>query len=77
MDPRLDPSQFCRHLRCKEMFAQGENELYHAQNLFDPYDATAFWCAKTQTGRGPDGKRAHVEECSPGCERPCFLGIEA
>jgi hypothetical protein len=34
----------------------------------DPYDATAFWCVKTQKPIGPDGGRAHADLCRAGRE---------
>jgi hypothetical protein len=34
--------------------------------FYDPYDATAYWCTKTQKPLGPDGKSAHADACVDG-----------
>ncbi|MBI4584862.1 MAG: hypothetical protein HY717_12680 [Planctomycetes bacterium] len=77
MEPRFDPFKICQNLRCKEMMASGNNSEYEREKLFDDFDAVAYWCACTQTGRGPDGQRVHRKECSVGTRRNCFVGIES
>jgi hypothetical protein len=57
----------CEHLRHKGMYVltvvdQDEHTFY------DPYDATAYWCIRTQKALGPDGRRAHADDCRPGRE---------
>jgi len=37
--------------------------------FYDPYDATAYWCVKTQRGFGPDGRPVRPECCQG--EREC------
>jgi hypothetical protein len=29
----------------------------------DSYDATAYWCTRTQKPIGPDGRAAHADAC--------------
>lgn len=72
---RFNPEAICRHLRCKEMFAQGDNREFPREQLYDHFDATAYWCSKTQTGRGPDGEPVRLAPCSLGSGRPCFLSL--
>jgi hypothetical protein len=59
------------------MIAHGDNQDYEREKLFDSFDAVAYWCACTQTGRGPDGRRVHQCDCSLGTKRSCFVGIES
>jgi hypothetical protein len=79
MPPRFDPTKICTKLRCKEMLIHVDNPEYGKDDLglFDPYDAVAYWCDCTQTGRGPDGERVHVDACSCGTTRSCFVNIES
>ena len=81
---KYDPSKICQKLRCKEMLIHvdkperaedsiGSNE----EGLFDHYDAVAYWCECTQTGRGPDGERVHMNCCSQGTRRECFIDINS
>lgn len=57
----------CRHLRCKGMFVSGgrpdEPDML-------PYDATIWWCSRTQKQVGPDDQPCHDSECVQG--RGCF-----
>jgi hypothetical protein len=72
-----DPKVHCQNLRAKEMFAQEPRDVAREEALaeeYGAYETTAFWCQLTQTGRGPDGRRANGRECCRA--RPCFLGIE-
>jgi hypothetical protein len=34
--------------------------------FYDRYDATAYWCTRTQKPLGPDGKSAHATACVDG-----------
>ncbi len=76
---KYEPEKVCQKLRCKEMLIHvdnpdaGEGE----ESLFDPYDAVSFWCECTHKGRGPDGERVHIECCSVGTSRRCFVGIDS
>lgn len=77
MAPRYDPAKLCQNLRCKEMLIQVDTPhlAEDEENLLDPYDAVAYWCESTCTGRGPDGERAHMDCCSSGTDRRCFVGL--
>jgi len=54
----------CRHLRCKEMYYQGNQE--------DEYASGAYWCSQTQENFGPDGEPAGKTECCAG--RTWYVG---
>jgi hypothetical protein len=42
-----------------------------AQAFYDRYEATAYWCACTQSGMGPDRAAVTREACSHGAGRLC------
>ena len=52
----------CRHLRCKEMYYQGQPE--------DDCASGIYWCLRTQENNGPDGQSCSKCEC--GQERACY-----
>ena len=83
---KYDPTKVCQQLRCKEMLIHTDHTSDHTstatddatdEGLFDPYDAVAYWCECTQTGRGPDGERVHMDCCSLGTSRQCFVNIDS
>lgn len=39
--------------------------------FYDRFEATAFWCAKTQRGFGPDRQPVGPCQCSHGEARSC------
>ena len=55
----------CHHLRHKGMYVLSVPE---PTQFHDAYDATAFWCIKTQKPIGPDGGRVHADLCRAGRE---------
>jgi hypothetical protein len=55
----------CENLRWKGLYVNGE-EGYSVSGSGD----RLFWCVKTQTCLGPDGKLVDDYECSAG--RPCY-----
>ena len=55
----------CDHLRHKGMYVLSVVDPAEFK-FYDPYDATAYWCTKTQKPLGPDGKSAHKEACVDG-----------
>lgn len=61
---RLDDDR-CLHLSWKGMFipAEWDPTVPHGNDRL-------FWCAKTQTCAGPDGKGVDEYECHDG--RPCY-----
>jgi hypothetical protein len=52
--------EICRSLRSKKLFYQDE------ASASDVLNAGPFWCTRTQSLLGPDGKIAGAEECRPG-----------
>lgn len=52
--------EICRSLRCKKLFYQTEEDASPIEN------AGPFWCARTQSLIGFDGKMVGHEECRPG-----------
>jgi hypothetical protein len=34
--------------------------------VYDRYDATAYWCSRTQSGFGPDREAVTADGCRPG-----------
>lgn len=59
----------CHHLRHKGMYVLSVAE---PTSFHDAYDATAYWCVKTQKPIGPDGARANAATCREG--RECCSG---
>ncbi|HWP99363.1 MAG TPA: hypothetical protein VNK92_02720 [Vicinamibacterales bacterium] len=57
----------CANLRHKGMYVMGEIDPDEARAT-GPYDATAYWCARTQKGFGPDGLAVHPDKCRHGRE---------
>ena len=55
----------CHHLRHKGMYVLSVPE---PTDFHDPFDATAYWCTKTQKPLGPDGGTAHADTCKGGRE---------
>jgi hypothetical protein len=56
----------CSHLRHKGMYVTSADPAEDA--CYDAYDATAYWCTRTQKPYGPDGKPAHAATCAHGRE---------
>jgi hypothetical protein len=52
--------EVCHALRSKKLFYQDGGEASAAEN------AAPFWCARSQSLAGPDGKIAELETCRPG-----------
>jgi hypothetical protein len=63
---RLVNATHCQHLRHKGMYVLSVPE---PSEFYDSYDATAYWCTKTQKPIGPDGGAAHATACQG--EREC------
>lgn len=62
---RLVNGSHCAHLRHKGMYVTSVPDPDEAL-FYDPYDATAYWCTRTQKALGPDGRPAHAEACIEG-----------
>jgi hypothetical protein len=76
----FDPLSTCVHLRCKQMLYGGGKTAEEQEEIdrhYGPCDTTAYWCDRTQTGRGPDDRPSSREECSAKrcAGRSCFVGI--
>jgi hypothetical protein len=70
LDSPLVTVHQCGHLRHKGMYVlSGEDP--DAQAFYDRYEATAYWCACTQSGMGPDRAAVTREACSHGAGRLC------
>jgi hypothetical protein len=60
----------CVHLRHKGMYVMAAPDPdEHA--FYDRYDATAYWCACTQKGFGPDRAPVGPDRCAHGGVRSC------
>lgn len=62
---RLVDEHHCEHLRHKGMYVLTVVDP-DEHRFYDPYDATAYWCIKTQKALGPDGRPAHADACQGG-----------
>ena len=49
----------CEHLRHKGMYVLSVPDPAELA-FYDAYDATAYWCTKTQKPLGPDGRPVHA-----------------
>jgi hypothetical protein len=52
--------EICRDLRSKKLFYQTDEDASEVSN------AGPFWCARTQSLLGPDGRIVGHAECRPG-----------
>ena len=60
----------CANLRHKGMYVvsvQDPDEF----KFYDRYDATAYWCACTQSGFGPDRQPVTAHACQHVASRKC------
>jgi len=65
---RLVTEAHCTLLRHKGMYVtSAEDPGEYA--FYDRYDATAYWCLRTQKPLGPDGEPVHPDRCQG--ERGC------
>ena len=60
----------CRNLRHKGMYVMAAPDP-DAFAFYDRYDATAYWCARTQSGFGPDREAVTGHGCRHGQGRGC------
>jgi hypothetical protein len=58
----------CSHLRHKGMYVMTTPDPGEAA-CHDPFDASAYWCTRTQKALGPDGRPARPDDC--GDARSC------
>lgn len=69
--PKVVPGLHCLKLRTKGMYLHPVVDPDEA-TFYDKYDSTAYWCALTQTGFGPDGQPVRPDACC-GERRCCAL----
>jgi hypothetical protein len=50
----------CRSVRSKKLFYQQDEDASDARH------AGPFWCSRTQSKIGPDGKLVALDDCRPG-----------
>ena len=62
---RLITPLHCANLRHKGMYVMGEVDAA-ALAATGPYDATAYWCSRTQKPVGPDGDVVNAARCRHG-----------
>ncbi len=70
--PLVSAGTHCAHLRHKGMYVLAASETGRSE-FYDPYDATAFWCTRTQKAIGPDGSPVHADACQAG--RDCCSAL--
>lgn len=62
----------CHCLREKKMFYEGGDMPANSMDIISQVEKAAslptgpFWCARTQSLLGPDGRFANTEKCRPG-----------
>ncbi len=60
--PKIIVWVHCLKLRTKGMYISAVVDPDEAK-FYDKYDQTAYWCALTQTGFGPDREPVRPETC--------------
>ena len=53
----ISTGEICRSVRSKKLFYQ------HQEEESDARSAAPFWCSRTQSTVGPDGKLVGLDEC--------------
>ena len=69
VSPKLTIGVHCLILRHKGMYVMAVPDPLEAACYDTAASSTAYWCAETQTGIGPDGIPANPEYCQG--ERAC------
>ena len=60
----------CGHLRHKGMYVMSTPDP-DERTFYDRFEATAYWCACTQSGFGPDRQPVTRHACTHGEGRTC------
>ena len=63
--PKITVGVHCLKLRTKGMYIQSTVDPAEA-TFYDTYEASAYWCATTQTGLGPDHAPVRPDVCRSG-----------
>ena len=66
----LVTAEHCAHLRHKGMYVLSVEDPDEFA-FYDRYEATAYWCACTQSGMGPDRQAVTRHACSHDARRGC------
>ncbi len=53
----ISTGEICRSVRAKKLFYQQDEDASDARS------AAPFWCSRTQSTIGPDGKLVGLDEC--------------
>ena len=67
---QLVTEQHCGNLRHKGMYVLNVADPDEF-TFYDRFEATAYWCACTQSGFGPDRQAASAHACRHGAGRAC------
>ncbi len=74
MDPKPTSARVtathCGHLRHKGMYVLSEPDPDEF-TFYDRYEATAYWCARTQSALGPDRDAVTAHGCRHSSGRGC------
>jgi hypothetical protein len=68
--PKVTAGVHCHKLRTKQMYINATVDST-AVTLYDPYEASAYWCVITQTALGPDRQPVRPDDCCEG--RDCCM----
>ncbi|HTI39945.1 MAG TPA: hypothetical protein VL484_20450 [Vicinamibacterales bacterium] len=63
--PKIAVGIHCMKLRTKAMYIRSAVDPLEA-TLYDPYEASAYWCVLTQTALGPDRQPVRPDVCCQG-----------
>ena len=61
--PKIVVGEHCLKLRTKRMYIQTVVDPDEA-TFYDPYETSAYWCAETQSGFGPDREPVRADTCA-------------
>jgi len=66
MEPmKITAGVHCAKLRTKQMYINAAVDPSDT-TLYDPYEASAYWCVLTQTALGPDRQPVRPDSCCEG-----------
>ena len=63
--PKIIVGVHCMKIRTKSMYIHAVVDPAEA-TFYDAFDQTAWWCALTQTGLGPDRQPVRPDTCCDG-----------
>ena len=63
--PKITVGVHCLKIRTKGMYVQSIVDPDEA-TFYDKYECSAYWCATTQTGFGPDREPVRPDMCCSG-----------